>query len=209
MRPFRDHRGILVPLPAANVDTDQIIPARFIHRPRKAGYGDQLFHDLRYGASGEERGAFILNQAPYGTGSILVGGPNFGCGSSREQAVWALLDHGFRAVIAPSFGDIFFNNALNNGLLTIVANAALHATLVTWSTTRPGVAAEIDLVERTIRLDDGQRLVFEIDDYRREALLAGASEIEMTLTALDRINAFETGYFDDNPWALLHPNPDA
>lgn len=201
MQPFHRHHGVLVPLLATNTDTDQIIPARFIHRPRSAGYGDQLFHDLRYDGSRAERPEFVLNQTGYENGSILVGGPNFGCGSSREHAVWALLDYGFRAVIAPSFGDIFFNNAVNNGLLTIVADDALHDVLTQATQAENSAAAEIDLVDRTVTLNGGQRFAFNIDDHRRQALLEGASEIEMTLKALDRIRTFEVGHFDDKPWA--------
>lgn len=201
MQPFHRHRGVLVPLLATNIDTDQIIPARFIHRPRSAGYGDQLFHDLRYDGSSAERPEFVLNQSSYENGSILVAGPNFGCGSSRENAVWALLDYGFRAVIAPSFGDIFFNNALNNGLLTIVADDALHEVLTQATQAKTSATAEIDLVDRTVTLGGRQCFAFNIDDHRRQALLEGASEIEMTLKALDRIRTFEVDHFDDKPWA--------
>ena len=201
MQPFHRHQGVLVPLLATNIDTDQIIPARFIHRPRSAGYGDQLFHDLRYDGSRAKRPEFVLNQSSYEDGSILVGGPNFGCGSSREHAVWALLDYGFRAVIAPSFGDIFFNNAVNNGLLTIVADDALHDVLTQATQAENDAAAEIDLVDRTVTLNGGQRFAFNIEDHHRQALLEGASEIEMTLKALDRIRTFEVGHFDDKPWA--------
>ena len=201
MQPFHRHHGVLVPLLATNIDTDQIIPARFIHRPRSAGYGDQLFHDLRYDGSRARRPEFVLNQSSYENGSILVAGPNFGCGSSRENAVWALLDYGFRAVIAPSFGDIFFNNALNNGLLTIVADDALHDVLMQATQAKTSATAEIDLVDRTVKLNDRQCFAFNIDDHRRQALLEGASEIEMTLKALDRIRTFEVSHFDDKPWA--------
>ena len=201
MQPFHRHHGVLVPLLATNIDTDQIIPARFIHRPRSAGYGDQLFHDLRYDGSTARRPEFVLNQSSYENGSILVAGPNFGCGSSRENAVWALLDYGFRAIIAPSFGDIFFNNALNNGLLTIVADDALHDVLTQATQAKTSATAEIDLVDRTVKLGGRQCFAFNIDDHRRQALLEGASEIEMTLKALDRIRTFEVSHFDDKPWA--------
>ena len=201
MQPFHRHHGVLVPLLATNIDTDQIIPARFIHRPRNAGYGDQLFHDLRYDGSSAARSGFVLNQSGYRNGSILVAGLNFGCGSSREHAVWALLDYGFRAVIAPSFGDIFFNNALNNGLLTIVADDVLHEALALAARSKTGATVEVDLVDRTVVLDSRQSFAFDIDDHRQQALLEGASEIEMTLKALDRIRTFEVSHFDDKPWA--------
>lgn len=203
MQPFHRHTGVLVPLLTANIDTDQITPARFLHRPRKAGYRDQLFHDLRHDGAGAERPDFILNQAGYRNGSILVAGPNFGCGSSREHAVWSLLDYGFRVVIAPSYGDIFFNNAVNNGLLTIVADGPLHQTLAQAAQATAGATAEVNLVDRTVTPEGGETFAFDIDDHRRQALLEGASEIEMTLKALDRIRAFEVGYFYDRPWAAL------
>ena len=119
MEPFEPLESTVVPMPESNIDTDQIIPARFLQKPRRDGCGPWLFHDLRYSPTGEENSGFVLNQPRYRAARILVAGDNFGCGSSRENAVWALYDYGFRAVIAPGFGDIFFNNCLKNGLLPV------------------------------------------------------------------------------------------
>lgn len=202
MQAFRRHQGLLLPYVAANVDTDQIIPARFLHRARKQGYGSLLFHDLRYDDAGKEKPAFILNQDSYRNGTILLAGPNFGCGSSREHAVWALVDYGFRAVIAPSFGDIFYNNCSKNGLLAIVAEEALLKALADETQRRAGAMATIDLAEQSIRSEDGRRWSFTIDPYRRQALLEGASEIEMTLKAIEEIEAFEEAYGSKVSWAV-------
>ena len=202
MRAFRRHRGVLVPYIAANVDTDQIIPARFLHRARKQGYGRLLFHDLRHDEAGGERPEFILNQDSYRNGTILLAGPNFGCGSSREHAVWALVDHGFRAVIAPGFGDIFYNNCNKNGLLAVVAEAALLSALADEARRRPGAGATIDLPEQSITSGEGRCWSFTIDPYRKLALLEGASEIEMTLKAIGEIEAFEAAYGSKSPWAV-------
>ena len=205
MQAFRRHRGLLVPHIAANVDTDQIIPARFLHRARKQGYGDLLFHDLRRDDTGGEKPGFILNQAPYRDGTILLAGPNFGCGSSREHAVWALVDHGFKTVMAPSFGDIFYNNCNKNGLLAIVAEEALLKALADEARRRAGAKATIDLPEQSITLEDGRCWAFSIDPYRKQALLEGASEIEMTLKAIGEIEAFEAEHMAKSPWITARP----
>ncbi len=203
MTPFTAHRGVLVPFVAANVDTDQIVPARFLHRPRAEGYADQLFHDLRRAADGTARADFVLHDPAFRDGTILVAGPNFGCGSSREHAVWALADHGFRAVVAPSFGDIFFNNAIKNGLLPVVADGGAIERLAEAANARRGASARIDLPAQTLVLDDGFSLAFEIDPYGKEMLIAGASEIEMTLrAALAEIEAFESEHARRHAWAL-------
>ena len=200
MQAFRRHRGLLVPYIAANVDTDQIIPARFLHRPRKQGYGSLLFHDLRHDDAGRPKPDFVLNRDSYRTGTILLAGPNFGCGSSREHAVWALVDHGFKAVIAPGFGDIFYNNCGKNGLLAIVAEAAVLNALAEEAHRRPGASATIDLPEQSIALGQDRRWSFSIDPYRKQALLEGASEIEMTLKAIGEIEAFEAEHRSKSPW---------
>ena len=202
MQSFQRHRGLLVPYIVANVDTDQIIPARFLHRARKQGYGGLLFHDLRHDDAGRPHPDFILNQDSYRTGTILLAGPNFGCGSSREHAVWALLDHGFKAVIAPSFGDIFYNNCSKNGLLAIVAEEALLNALADETHRRPGAKATIDLPEQSITSGEGRCWSFTIDPYRKQALLEGASEIEMTLKAIGEIESFEAAYESKSPWAV-------
>ena len=207
MQAFRCHQGLLVPYIAANVDTDQIIPARFLHRARKQGYGSLLFHDLRHDDAGREQPGFVLDQAAYRNGTILLAGPNFGCGSSREHAVWALIDHGFRVVIAPSFGDIFYNNCSKNGLLAIVGEQALLSALADEAQRRPGAKATIDLAEQSISCEDGRRWSFAIDPYRKQALVEGASEIEMTLKGIGEIESFEAAYGSTSPWAALPTSP--
>ena len=202
MEAFQRHRGLLVPYIAANIDTDQIIPARFLHRARKQGYGNLLFHDLRHDEAGGPNPDFVLNHPSYRTGTILLAGPNFGCGSSREHAVWALVDHGFKTVIAPSFGDIFYNNCSKNGLLAIVAEEALLRALTDEAHHRPGAETIIDLPEQSITSGDGRCWSFTIDPYRKQALLEGASEIEMTLKAVGEIEAFEAAYEPKSPWAV-------
>ena len=194
MTPFTKHEGILVPYVHANVDTDQIIPARYLHRGRAEGFADQLFHDLRFDDTGAGRPGFVLHKPSFRNGTILVGGPNFGCGSSREHAVWALVDHGFRAVIAEGFGDIFANNAVKNGLLPVVASRAHIDALADAAQERPGATARVDLREQ--RVEAGAvTFRFEIGPYSKGMLLEGASEVEMTLkTALAEIEAYEAAH---------------
>jgi len=155
-------------MPQPNIDTDQIIPARFLQKPRKGGFGQYLFHDLA------EDPGFILNQPAYRDAQVLVAGKNFGCGSSRENAVWALFDYGFRVVIAPSFGDIFFNNCLKNGLLPIVLDTPL------------GEKVKVDLESQTV---NGHH--FEIDPFAKHCLLNGIDELDYTLSLMKEITAFE------------------
>ncbi|MDJ0390575.1 3-isopropylmalate dehydratase small subunit [Roseomonas sp. E05] len=183
--------GLAAPFDASNVDTDQIIPARFLRRPRDAQYGSYLFHDLRFDEAGRERPDFILNQAPFRQASILVAARAFGVGSSREGAVYALQAHGIRAVIAETFGDIFFSNALKNGLLPVrlslpVVNALRHAAA------GPSPARlVIDLERQELVAPDGARHAFTVPAFARECLLAGQDEIGLTLSLLPQIEAFE------------------
>ncbi|TVP49392.1 MAG: 3-isopropylmalate dehydratase small subunit [Halomonas sp.] len=205
MQAFTTHQGIAVPLLDNNIDTDQIIPARFLHRPRNAGYADQLFCDLRFHVDGSADAHFILNQPDYAAGSILLAGENFGCGSSREHAVWALMDYGFRAVIAPSFGDIFFNNSLKNGLLVITLHHQTVQALAQEARQPESRHLSIDLEQQCISSTEQGDLAFEIDAYRKEALLKGASEIDMTLAKEGAITAFEEAYLKRHPWLIPSP----
>lgn len=200
MRPFRTHSGIMIPMLESNTDTDQIVPARFLHRSRADGYGQVLFHDLRFEEGGQEAQSFVLNQEPYRDGSVLVAGRNFGCGSSREHAVWALMDYGIRAVIAPSFGDIFFNNSLKNGLLTVMVDQATAQTLAERAQQPGGSRVDIDLERQTITIPGSGEVHFKIDGYRKQALLEGLSEIEMTLRSADEVEAFEERHAKEAPW---------
>ncbi|OAB55155.1 hypothetical protein AY600_08805 [Phormidium willei BDU 130791] len=203
MQSFVRHTGILAPLLDSHIDTDQIVPARFLHRPRAAGYGAQLFHDLRHTAEGAAAPSFVLNNPVYQGASLLLAGANFGCGSSREQAVWALLDFGIRVVIAPSFGDIFYNNGFKNGLLPITVDASTHEAMAAAVAQRPGLAASVDLRAQRIGVEGAGAWRFEVDGYRKRALIEGKSEIEMTLDRLDEIEAFEAGDRRRRPWARL------
>jgi 3-isopropylmalate/(R)-2-methylmalate dehydratase small subunit len=193
------------PLDAPNVDTDQIIPARFLWRPRADGYGELLFNDLRTAEDGAPKPDFVLNRPENTNAKILVADRNFGCGSSREHAVWALLDAGIRVVVAPSFGDIFFNNALKNGLLPVVLPEARCTTLRAALRRAPGAHLSVDLDSQTISgpegvNDGGGADNFEIDPFRKQLLLSGMDDITFTLNQADRISAFEARYRAETPW---------
>jgi 3-isopropylmalate/(R)-2-methylmalate dehydratase small subunit len=194
MEPFTRLDAVAAPMPVPNVDTDQIIPARFLRKPRKDGYGQYLFHDLRFDDSGSEQSTFVLNQAPYRGARILVADTNFGCGSSREQAVYALWDYGFRAVIAPSFGDIFYGNSLKNGFLPIVLAAEKMAALRAQIQQRPGGRLIVDLEQQRVTDLDGKSHRFEIDSFRKHCLLTGVDELDFTLRHRSEIEAFEQRY---------------
>src|ERR1700719_3090530 len=171
MEKFRKIDAPAVPLAAPNVDADQIVPARFLRKPRRLGYGGFLFHDLRFGDDGSEKPQFILTQPAYRAARVLVGERNFGCGSSREHAVYALWDYGFRAVIAPSFGDIFFGNSFMNGLLLIVLPEADVAALIAALAAKPGAHMQVDLAGQTVTGADGKAYRFDIDAYRKGCLV--------------------------------------
>jgi 3-isopropylmalate/(R)-2-methylmalate dehydratase small subunit len=200
MEPFTTLTSVAVPLDIVNVDTDRIVPARFLRQPRSAGYQNFLFHDLREGDSG-----FVLDRAEYRGARILVAADNFGCGSSREAAVWALAGFGLRAWIAPSFGDIFFENSFKNGVLAIVLAhervTAIRAQLVR----HPGSELTIDLPSQTVRLPDGSVERFEVDPFRKECLLAGIDEIDLTMRYAADIDAFERRARDETPWLIGAP----
>lgn len=182
--------GIAAPLDASNVDTDQIIPARYLLRPRDAGYGPLLFRNLRFTPDGAERPDFVLNRPVFREARILVANSNFGCGSAREQAVYALGDFGIKAVIAPSFGEIFRVNCGRNGLIPATVPASVAQTLRVAAADNPGLLLMVDLVSRTIRWRDGA-VSFDIDDALAEQLLSGRDEIDETLLHEARIAAYE------------------
>src|SRR5918912_34712 len=187
MEPFTTLDAVAVPLDAANVDTDRIVPARFLKRPRGPDYARFLFHDLRFDAEGNEKPDFPLNRAPWREARILVADANFGCGSSREQAVWALTAYGIRAVIAPSFGDIFYNNSLKIGLLPIVLPAETAARLRHLLAEAPGAHLAIDLAAQTVTAPDGAVHRFDIDAFEKRCLLEGLDDIRLTLRYRDEI----------------------
>jgi 3-isopropylmalate/(R)-2-methylmalate dehydratase small subunit len=188
--PITRFEGPAVALPRDNVDTDQIIPARFLKTTTRSGLGAHLFEDWRFDADGTPRSGFILNSAAAAGAAVLVAGWNFGCGSSREHAPWALVDFGFRAVIAASFADIFKQNALKNGLLPIALPADVHAPLLAAVQAQPGLVIGVDLVEQVVSLPGGPAR-FAIDAFARECLLAGVDEIGYVLRQQDAIAEFE------------------
>ena len=192
MKPFREHTGVVAPLDRSNVDTDQIIPKQFLKRIERTGYGDFLFYDWRYTPEGKPQADFILNRPEYTGSSILVAEKNFGCGSSREHAAWALLDYGFRVVIAPTFADIFHTNAGNNGILLVKLSEAQIKELLQRSQQAPGYKVHVSLVDKTVKDDQGFAAKFEIDDFRRACLLDGLDEIGLTLKHENEITAFES-----------------
>jgi 3-isopropylmalate/(R)-2-methylmalate dehydratase small subunit len=195
MQPFRKHTGIVVPLDKVNVDTDQIIPKQFLKRIERTGFGEFLFYDWRFSGDGKERGKkigdFVLDVPRYAKASILVAGKNFGCGSSREHAVWALADYGFHVVIASSFADIFANNSLKNGLLTVRLNEEQVAELTRRSKEIENYQLTVDL--ETLRVEDGQGFVatFAMDEFSRHCLLNGLDDIALTLQHEAKIEAYE------------------
>lgn len=191
MQPFQVHTGKVAVLDRANVDTDQIIPKQFLKRIERSGYGQFLFYDWRYLADGKLNPAFILNDPRYAGASILITGKNFGCGSSREHAPWALLDYGFRAIIAPSFADIFASNCTKNGILPVVLSDADLAELAQKTAQFPGQTATIDLQKREVRDQTGFLAPFEIDDFKRKFLLEGLDDIGLTLQHQSSITSYE------------------
>ena len=191
MQSFQRLDAVLLPGARSNVDTDQITPARYLQKPRSNDFGEFLFRDLRLQKDGTEIPGFVLNLAAYRAAQVVVAQDNFGCGSSREHAVWALCDYGFRAVIAPSFGDIFFSNALKNGLLPIVLPAGVVRELLDAALAMPGARVAIDLEAQTVTAPDGTVHHFHIDSRPKHCLLQGIDEIDYTLTQIDLIAAFE------------------
>jgi 3-isopropylmalate/(R)-2-methylmalate dehydratase small subunit len=191
MEPFKTLTSRVVAMPAENIDTDQIIPARFLKTTSKVGLGDNLFADWRYNADGTPRADFPLNQPEARGSQILLAGDNFGCGSSREHAPWALAGFGFRAVISTSFADIFRNNALKNGLLPVVVDAKTHWQLLSLAEEEPDMQLTIDLESQTLRLPDGRRVTFALDGFSKTCLLEGVDQLGYLLKHEARVAAFE------------------
>jgi 3-isopropylmalate/(R)-2-methylmalate dehydratase small subunit len=188
---FTKHTGTITPLYRPNIDTDQIIPKQFLKRIERSGYGEFLFYDWRYQSNGTPVSDFVMNDPRYAGSSILVSGPNFGCGSSREHAPWSLMDHGFRVVIAPSFADIFYNNSLKNGLLPIVLPETVVAELARRAEADPEYQIKIDLESQSAKDDKGVIGHFEIDPFRKQCILNGLDDIALTLEHADRIAEYE------------------
>jgi len=203
MEPFTRVTAVGLPIDLPNVDTDRVIPARFLRRDRSVPeYARYLFHDVRFDAAGAERPEFILNQAPYRSAKIVVAAENFGCGSSREAAVWVLAANGFRSVIAPSLGDIFHQNCFKNGLLPVILPAEAVAGLRRQLHERPGATLTVDLETETVTAPDGAPHRFEVDAFRKEMLLTGRDEIGLTLGFEAKIAEFEARHAREMAWAV-------
>jgi len=209
MDSFNKLNGLVAPLDRANVDTDAIIPKQFLKSIKRSGFGPNAFDEWRYLDHGEPgvdnskrplNPDFVLNQARYQGAQILLARENFGCGSSREHAPWALLDFGFRAIIAPSFADIFFNNCFKNGILPIVLNAADVDRLFNEVATQEGYRLTIDLEKQTIGTPGGHEFSFDVDSFRKFCLLNGLDDIGLTLQHADQIRAYEERRKEEAPW---------
>ncbi len=191
MAQFTSLTSRVVVLPAENIDTDQIIPARYLKTTDKAGLGANLFADWRYAADGSPVPGFVLNQPAAQGAAVLLAGDNFGCGSSREHAPWALTAFGFRAVISTSFADIFQGNSLKNGLVPVTVDAAIHASLISALAAAPGAEVTVDLASQTLALPGGEKVSFPIDGFSKTCLLEGVDELGYILTLSSEIAAFE------------------
>jgi len=211
MQAFTTHQGVVAPLDRENVDTDLIIPKQFMKSIRRSGFGANLFDELRYLDHGEPgmdnsrrplNPDFMLNQPRYQGASILLGRGNFGCGSSREHAPWALEQYGFKALIASSYADIFSNNCVKNGLLPVVLPEPVVDALFQAVADTPGYTLTVDLAQQRVAAPDGESWTFEIDGHRRETLLKGLDEIGQTLLHAEEIRTFEARHFARHPWLL-------
>jgi len=209
MEKFIVHKGIVAPLDRSNVDTDAIIPKQYLKSISRAGFGPTLFDDWRYVKAGEpgmdhskreKHEDFILNQAPYQNSSILLARENFGCGSSREHAVWALEDFGFRAVIAPSYADIFFNNSFKNGFLPIVLKEQEVGKLFEAVAENEGYELTVDLEKQQVITPEGEAYSFDVDEFRKYCLLNGLDDIGLTLQHADEIRTYEERRKQEAPW---------
>ncbi len=200
MEPFTLYTGIVMPLDRTNVNTDEITPARYLKTIKRTGFAEALFANWRYATDGTPNPDFVLNQPRYKNASILVTGDNFGCGSSREHAPWAIREYGFRCLIAPSFADIFYNNCFNSGILPITLDEATVQELVAETEAQEGYALTIDLAAQTVTTPSQRALHFDIDTFRKESLLKGLDNIGWTLSHNDEITAYEQRRKQEAPW---------
>ena len=200
MDKFTTLKGVAAPLNMINVDTDMIIPKQYLKTIKRTGLGKNLFAEMRYDEQGREKADFVLNKGPYRHATILVAGQNFGCGSSREHAPWALLDFGIRCVIAPSFADIFFNNTFKNGILPVRLPEARVNELLRFLLELPGAEITVDLPAQTVTGPDGKTDSFEIDPFRKHCLINGLDDIGLTLEQAPAIGKYEDRIAGDRPW---------
>ena len=200
MQKFDQLTGVAAPLDILNIDTDMIIPKQFLKTIKRSGLGKNLFDEMRYDRDGSETADFVLNRAPYRQAEILVAGDNFGCGSSREHAPWALLDFGIRCVISTSFADIFYNNCFKNGILPIVVSPDERDALLADAADTENPELSIDLVAQTIRRPNGVSISFEVDAFRKKCLLEGLDDIGLTMEKSGSIDDFEVNRAQEQPW---------
>ena len=200
MEKFEKLTGVAAPLPLINVDTDMIIPKQFLKTIKRSGLGVNLFDEMRYDAEGNENPDFVLNKPAYREAEILVAGDNFGCGSSREHAPWAIKDFGIKAIISTSFADIFFNNCFKNGILPIVLPQEQVDALMKDAEKGANARMTVDLEEQTVTSSDGEVFHFEVDPFRKHCLLNGLDDIALTLEKAPTIQAFETKMAAERPW---------
>ncbi|MGB0083870.1 MAG: 3-isopropylmalate dehydratase small subunit [Rhodomicrobiaceae bacterium] len=201
MEPFTELTGVAAPLPMINVDTDMIIPKQFLKTIKRTGLGKDLFYEMRYDAEGKENPGFVLNRPAYRNAKILIAGANFGCGSSREHAPWAILDFGIKCVIAPSFADIFYNNCFKNGILPIALPQSEIDKLLDDASRGSNATITVDLEAQEIRGPDGGVIRFDLDPYRKKCLIEGLDDIGLTLAKRASIAAYETRAQASRPWA--------
>ena len=200
MDSFTTLTGIAAPMPLVNIDTDMIIPKQFLKTIKRSGLGKNLFDEMRFTQDGEEIPGFILNQPAYRQAEILIAGDNFGCGSSREHAPWALLDFGIRCVISTSFADIFFNNCFKNGILPIILPREIVDVLMDDAKKGANARMSVDLEQQTVTTSDGQSFGFEVDAFRKHCLLNGLDDIGLTLEKVAAIDTFEKAAAQARPW---------
>jgi len=200
MRKFESFTGLAAPIPLMNIDTDMIIPKQFLKTIKRTGLGTSLFHEMRYDLDGSENPDFILNQAPWSAAEILIAGDNFGCGSSREHAPWALLDFGIRCVISTSFADIFHNNCFKNGILPITLPEDAVQSLMAFAESGDNARITIDLENQQVIAPDGTIHAFEMDPFKKQCLLEGLDDIALTLDKATAIDTFENNRQRTRPW---------
>tara|TARA_B100000963_G_C22439359_1_gene585835 strand:+ start:131 stop:736 length:606 start_codon:yes stop_codon:yes gene_type:complete len=201
MEKFKTLKGIAAPMPLINIDTDMLIPKQFLKTIKRTGLGENLFFEMRYDQNGNKIKDFILNREHYSKSSIIIGGANFGCGSSREHAPWALKDFGIKCIISTSFADIFFNNCFKNGILPIVVSEDIHKNLLLDAETERTSNMKIDLENQKIIRNNGDHLDFEVDEFKKYCLLNGLDDIGLTLKNSDKIIGFEKEYSEKFSWA--------
>ena len=201
MEKFNTLEGIAAPMPLINIDTDMLIPKQFLKTIKRTGLGENLFFEMRYDQNGNEIKVFVLNKEHYKNASIIVGGANFGCGSSREHAPWALKDFGIKCIISISFADIFFNNCFKNGILPIIVSEEIHQNLMKDAEVERTSYMKIDLENQKIIRNNEDQVDFEVDEFKKYCLLNGLDDIGLTLQKSDKIRGFEKEYSDKFSWA--------